>query len=137
MKFEYEAKRVAAAFGVKITGYVVDSLGAAYFNEDDALVPFYWSLSKEGELECLSIGSHDGSGMCEVRCLDGVWFCFPCEAYNERMGRSLYCLGIEDEGVWEQLGCCLSGHDKMELQISLPLQFWPDKWLDLKPSENT
>jgi hypothetical protein len=49
--------------------------------------------------------------------------------HHSRMARGFYCLGIEDEATWRQL-LPLSAHEKLELRLSMPREFWPQKWLD-------
>ena len=45
------------------------------------------------------------------------------------MARGLYRLGFEDEGVLSQLPP-LSAHEKLEVRLSMPREFWPQKWRD-------
>ncbi len=45
------------------------------------------------------------------------------------LARGLYRLGFEDESILSQLPA-LSAHEKLELRLSMPREFWPQKWLD-------
>ncbi|RYX80189.1 hypothetical protein EON83_29695 [bacterium] len=45
------------------------------------------------------------------------------------MVRGLHCLGYKDEEVLSQLPP-LTAHERMELRLSMPREFWPQKWLD-------
>ncbi len=49
--------------------------------------------------------------------------------YNEIMGRALYCLGFGDEDILAELPE-LSAHEKLELRLSMPREFWLNAWLD-------
>lgn len=46
------------------------------------------------------------------------------------MARALYRLGFEDGGVLRQLNSPLSNHEKMELRLSMPREFWPRQWVE-------
>jgi hypothetical protein len=52
--------------------------------------------------------------------------------FREHMVRTLYRLGIEmeDEQWLAPLNVSLSHHEKLELRLSMPREFWPKKWLD-------
>ncbi len=53
---------------------------------------------------------------------------FPYRA-RALMVRALYRLGFEDESILNQLPA-LSAHEKMELRLSMPHEFWPQKWIE-------
>lgn len=44
------------------------------------------------------------------------------------LARTLYCLGVEEQGVWDELKNPLTAHDKIELRLTLPQEFWPSLW---------
>ena len=46
------------------------------------------------------------------------------------MARGIHRLGIEEEYVWGQLNVIFTAHEKMELRLSMPREFWPQKWMD-------
>lgn len=48
---------------------------------------------------------------------------------DKLLARGLYRLGFEDEDVLAKLNHPLSSHEKMELRLSLPREFWPKMWL--------
>lgn len=52
----------------------------------------------------------------------------PVHPLHERMSRALYCLGFDNETISSQLPH-LSAHEKLELRLGLPREFWPQKWL--------
>ncbi len=56
--------------------------------------------------------------------------CNPTIILKEHMGRTLYLLGInmEDEEWLAPLNVNLSAHEKLELRLALPREFWPQKW---------
>jgi hypothetical protein len=55
------------------------------------------------------------------------------EAQN-LMARGLYRLGFEDEAISSQLPP-LTNHEKLELRVSMPREFWPRTWLDEEKSD--
>jgi hypothetical protein len=42
----------------------------------------------------------------------------------------LYRLGLDDENDPRATHCSLSAHEKLELRLSMPREFWPQKWID-------
>lgn len=46
---------------------------------------------------------------------------------NALMSRGLYCLGFENPAIMSQLSP-LSAHEKLELRLSMPREFWPPQW---------
>lgn len=121
---EWEARRVAQAVGVEWYDKMewpefvryVGWIGCAKV----ALL-----MCKGGVPKRLNIGSH-GTG-CD--------FDFEyklVEDYghsHELMARGLYCLGFEDESILSQLPE-LSAHERLELRLNFPREFWPQSWLD-------
>ena len=128
-----EARRVAAAFGLEKW----DEQGA---NCGD----LFASVRKEDfEVRCcidnraclfdlhIENAENPTTIYCDVE-IQPKFYCVPCidiPSYNELMARGLYCLGFEDEGVLSQLPQ-LSAHEKIELRLSFPREFWPKRWLD-------
>lgn len=55
----------------------------------------------------------------------------PRVLFKEHVARTLYRLGIdmEDEDLLAPLNVSLSAHEKAELRLSLPREFWPQTWL--------
>ncbi len=51
------------------------------------------------------------------------------------MARGLYCLGTDDSEALEQFYPAFSFHEKLELRLSLPREFWPQTWLDEEAPE--
>jgi hypothetical protein len=53
-------------------------------------------------------------------------------SFREHMVHTLYRLGIgiEDEGWLAPMNVFLSAHEKLELRLSMPREFWPKKWLN-------
>ncbi|BCM89073.1 hypothetical protein IAD21_00917 [Abditibacteriota bacterium] len=126
---EWEARRVAAAFGVEEW--------RTSFNERR---PGY-CRSMDNDLRKVSWEIFDGPfiGHFSTWC-EGEWVCVKfdfserqwqiddySEGSFELMVRGLYCLGFEDEAILSQLPE-LSAHEKLELRLSLPREFWPESW---------
>ncbi|RYX82176.1 hypothetical protein EON83_20890 [bacterium] len=57
------------------------------------------------------------------------WRLSPMPEFHSIMARGLYRLGFEDESVFSQLPA-LSAHEKLELRLSMPREFWPKIWLN-------
>ncbi len=47
---------------------------------------------------------------------------------KQGMACGLYRLGIEDEEALSELNSTLSAHEKLELRLSMPREFWPKTW---------
>ncbi len=45
------------------------------------------------------------------------------------MARGLYRLGFDEPAILAQLPQ-LSAHEKLELRLSMPREFWPQRWLE-------
>ncbi|BCM88420.1 hypothetical protein IAD21_00251 [Abditibacteriota bacterium] len=57
----------------------------------------------------------------------------PNSEFHDLFARVLYRLGFEEESVLSQLPT-LSMHEKLELRLSMPREFWPKQWLDEEAS---
>ena len=150
-KRDCEMRRVAAAFGVKepkIHAILVGWYGEGVVSEFDV----HWISNENwGKLLECDLKLHRVS--IELKCLDGsvvdnTWIDY--NKYTQRleittagiltcelMKRGLYCLGFEDEEVFTQLNCSLTAHERLELRLSLPHEFWPQKWLDEANNKHT
>lgn len=49
---------------------------------------------------------------------------------------ALFRLGLYDEDTCSELGATFSFHDELELRLSMPREFWPQKWLDEEAAKN-
>lgn len=135
-KVEWEARRVAAAFGLGEWNEDV-----WYMHSHDSLfsgtrgeLEVSWRISPQAVAVHLRVG-HGQFEDCIVTWREFAWKLTASrlhQSYNEFMVRGLYCLGIEDEEVFSELNPSLSFHEKLELRLSLPREFWPAKWLDEK-----
>ncbi|BCM91852.1 hypothetical protein IAD21_03729 [Abditibacteriota bacterium] len=132
-----QCQRVAAAFGVtKWTWYphppfvISDNLDFSGYNGPYMVRWLIWSRTgTESELCIVSIGDTE---LLRIHLeFDAVFEIReePLPGESELMARGLYCLGFEDETILSQLSP-LSAHEKMELRLSFPREFWPQKWLD-------
>ncbi len=138
-KVEWEVRRVAAAFQAQ--SYVLspqDYLESALQFEVplESAVILYMTLSTDPVVTVVAIGLLElvagGDLMFMARSAQGRWgksSSHPNSALQSRMARGLYCLGIKDDETRNQLPH-LSAHEKMELRLSLPREFWPQRWLD-------
>lgn len=130
-RIEWEARRVAAAFGAITMSSITDSSFECecvqseieFSVKPDGLSAIFLGVEPDGD-----IGVYRDSSSSLVR-----W-----EAYNFHimegrpkieMARGLYRLDFEDEDIFSQLPA-LSAHEKLELRLFLPREFWPQKWRD-------
>ena len=149
-KIEWEAKRVAAAFGIDkwvFKARIVKQcdkngtrIGERLLWDFDSKVPnelISWCFSVEpDELSWIEIGIPNAL-CCSVwrrytslprnKC---AWGFSPQLQYHDLMRRGLYRLGFEDEGVLTRLNVSLTAHEKLELRLSMSREFWPQTWLD-------
>ncbi len=137
-KVEWEARRVAAAFGVSEWEIIE--------RDDDRYR--YWGMGRAGRYvrfvwleesaSRLTVGESTKRGyMAPKGCCD--WHDYgPLglgEALNnDLMAKGCYCLNYDYEchhyeDVWAFLPP-LSMHEKLELHLLMPRELWPQKWLD-------
>ncbi len=129
---EWEMRRIAAAFGMpncESGMQMVHNNGHIFFFKSELSLEVH---SHDYVIDTLQVGRRQGE-YCEVwRNDDTNDWCIVGEPQNmcNLMARALYCLGFEDEEVFAELKCSLSAHDKMEFRLSMPHDFWPQKWQD-------
>jgi len=131
---QWEARRVAAAFGLEAWGRDVWFMHstATLFSGAQGEVEISWRINPQGTAIHLSVGSGDQND-CIVTLRETTWKVAAQrfqKDYAEVMARGLYCLGVEDEGVIAQLDSPLTAHEKLELRLSMPRELWPKTWLD-------
>lgn len=130
-KVEWEARRVAAAFGVEEWEQVSAASEAEgkylrYRGED-----IEWQIDiMDGDVFSIEAGDAQ-ENYCHLFNYPDYWVIDPSDAQqNERMMRGLYRLGIEDADVLAELNHSLTSHEKLELRLSLPGEFWPKTWIE-------
>lgn len=95
-----------------------------------------WCIEREGAQLCgITVGADEATCL-ELVFVESKGWRFENYAmgevdpvYSQMMARGLYRLGFEDQSVWSQLPF-LCAHEKLELRLSLPREFWPKPWLD-------
>lgn len=140
---EAEARRVAACFFVASWSPTwewelgddgqTNALGVIYFGATATGEKVHWGFLYNGVLRMIGFG--DGRPALQRR--GGSWQLVPRRTRNREkdqwLARGLYCLGIDDESVWRELlevGVELSAHEKLELGLELPREFWPTRWIE-------
>ncbi|RYX84670.1 hypothetical protein EON83_08515 [bacterium] len=124
---DFEIQRVAAAFGVKsfTTHRTVTSVHYEGWLGDTLVT---WRLGDpNARVTNICVGTRSYCGVFRKR---DRWEWESGQEGHEQMARGLYCLGFEDEDVLAQLNRPLSMHEKIELRLSMPREFWPKKWCD-------
>ena len=160
-KVEREARRVAVALNAdefRLVGCdksVSNSVTYALYRGLWGKTTVQWTIMvEEAALQSIRIGLNQSLASDECRvfrlqtdstCTESVWepwatmenpyFQSP-PVFREHMAHTLYCLGIdiEDEQDLAFLDVSLSAHEKLELRLSMPREFWPQKWLDEEES---
>lgn len=135
---EWEAARVACAFGVEEweTGFRAskNNFSVWQFISEGVIVHCQWD---EDFWLSFRVGLHAGKGRevvgdgsCQWRDYEPDFDCIQLghPIYNGIMARAMYCLGFP-ESVLQQLPP-LSAHEQLELKLTMPREFWPQKWLD-------
>lgn len=126
-RMEWEARRVAAAFGVEnVFSWRRGNL--AYFAGDCAGARINWQFNVDtGELVRLEQGNFAEGVVNFNPIVAGV---DPEEGANvQLLARGFYRLGLDEEAALARLPS-LSAHEKMELRLSMPREFWPKMWID-------
>ncbi|RYX82720.1 hypothetical protein EON83_18045 [bacterium] len=142
-QFEDLLRRVAAAFEVELLlpSAWKDEERIGFYAEKGELL-FELEVTCNGDWHRLSIGQrvyedseYLGSSNLYfvVPFLDPnekkQWEFFSYLAYDHLIARAFYRLGFEDEIIFSTLPE-LSTHEKLELRLSMPREFWPQKWLE-------
>lgn len=105
----------------------------------------YWRFTSsntgDGHLECRIMS---GGGLMDIKCGSIAWcrmdfyYCefTPVDSAHSNsadlhhiMARGLYRLGVTNEEIICQLPP-LSAREKLGLRLSMPREFWPQKWID-------
>lgn len=137
-RIEWEAKRIAAAFGVEDFTALRGHATLTNFYASEGEVSLWWSLDSRREQKMLRVlDIKRGNQRCQVSVTNILgrlgetdkWVLFDQGVFREEMARWLYRLGFEDESILSRLPA-LSMHEKMELRLSMPRKLWPQKWLD-------
>jgi hypothetical protein len=133
-QIEWEARRVAAAF--ELRGWEkMYKLGerqvfeAVY--ESGVMLDAVFVI---GDSTLKSVDIRNNKDSCQSKLYGSLqaWRVYKSHyvpAFNELMMRGLFRLGI-DETLLVPLEHPLSAHEKLELRLSLPREFWPKTWLD-------
>ncbi len=133
-KVVWEARRIAATFGVE--KWIVSTTefeGYANFEGYARETLVTWDIDLvTSSLDGLCLGRFPDNYTQVIYRLktDNQWFCESNSGASELMARGLYRLGIEDEDVLAELNYPLTAHEKLQLRLSLPREFWPQKWID-------
>ena len=141
-KVEKEARRVAAAF--KVSTFQKHQMNE---NESNFIAHFsgsagggdrrlYWQIGKNERVTLLWLGTGRSvvatvveweSSLRGPKDAMGVWAVLLNSPHDEQMAQGLYRLGFESS---ELPPLSLTAHEKLELRLSMPREFWPQKWLD-------
>ncbi|RYZ80870.1 MAG: hypothetical protein EOP04_25050 [Proteobacteria bacterium] len=130
-----ESCRVAAAFGVKFFGPLAlnpdkRKIDHHFKGQVSQQVEIVWILDlPSAQWTNLFIFTGEGKGYSSI-CRTKRELTHVQPQHYEIMARALYRLGVEDEAELTKLEWPLSAHEKSELRLSLPREFWPQKWLD-------
>lgn len=130
---EWEAMRVAQAFGV---GEWIE--GTQYLVKErcfSGTTPPHWVWrinSVPNAFTYIDIETFEGDfQFLQLKQMRGVWHFIKTERgieiFGELMARGLFCLGFDDADILAQLPQ-LTEHEKLELRLSLPKEFWPPQW---------
>lgn len=126
-QIEREAARIAAAFGVG--EWKLDSPFLGRFRGCVGDVLFTWRINSDEQEFCyMGIEHLLKTPVTQLFFTEGKWLVASIgEVFDELMARGLYRLGFTDQSVLSQLPS-LSFHEKLELRLSLPREFWPPSW---------
>lgn len=122
----WEAQRVAAAFG--LDSFTVErTITSVHYEGWLGEVLVTWRLGDpNARVKNICVGTRS---YCGVFLVNGDWEWEQGHEGLDQMARGLYRLGIEDEEVLAHLNRPLSMHEKIELRLSMPREFWPKTWL--------
>lgn len=135
-KMQFEARRVAAAFGVERWEDCFADIhrlgleGYSYSSESG----LEWGVSANGP-DYITV--HWQNGGAEIWFDKGTITSIELKEHIELeehvdrhwLARGLYQLGFENEGLLILLPA-LTTHEKAELRLNFPREFWPQKWID-------
>ncbi len=134
-KIEWEARRVATAFGVK--EWQADESPNQRRGVGEAGLVVVWGIDFETArfigVQINGPGKkvstiYDESWIDPDISVRPFWNCSFSTATAFFMARGLYRLGIEEEDALMKLNSPLTAHEQLELRLSMPREFWPKKW---------
>lgn len=137
-RVEWEARRVAAAFGAESFTASRYNSTLTDFHASYKGICLWWSLDSRREKTMLRVlDIKKGNQRCQVSVTNVLgslveedrWMLIDQGVFREEMACWLYRLGFEEQSVLSQLPM-LTMHEKIELRLSLPPKFWPKKWLE-------
>lgn len=126
---KWEAQRITAAFDLQeweITAVSGNEVLFAAYTEDRLLE---WCL--DGLNICaLAVGDRHNLSSFDINPSSGYGpLTFESSEYDSLLARGLYRLGFEAPSLISELPE-LSAHQKLELRLSMPREFWPKTWID-------
>ncbi len=153
-KVEWEARRVATAFDIETFGpvllFIPRPSDESNYRGNSGDITVSWRVDKRTlALSFINLACWSGYESEEVTLhyhpsiltIPGGWEMeweeIPSTLHSHframlarHLAHSLYRLGFEDQGVLRELNHPLSAHEKLELRLSMPREFWPQRWLD-------
>jgi hypothetical protein len=131
-RIEWEARRVAAAFEIQAMIPAWNGVKHHFLGKTPDGVSVTWEI-KPPSTHWTRIRVHGGEEWSLIESSERGWYFAPNTGlyFDEVLAYGLFRLGFEDEKIWSELPpLSLSAHEKLELRLSLPREFWPKTWLD-------
>lgn len=131
-KIEWEARRVAAAF--ELTSWAETTSFNVWCGTCGGVEVVWMQETKDAELTFIQVGDRTGNCSLSREQVDSflggeLWELRTDTRYDDFMARGFYRLGFGTPALTSQLPE-LSAHEKLELRLSMPREFWPKTWLD-------
>lgn len=139
----FQARRVAAAFGATISKCAKEDNNYCYVAHMPMGLCVIYAILPSYQLLTVAVfhpSVMDVASAIELRVSsEGApfWEWMPHPQLNEPLARGLYCLAFDAEVISANLNYSLSAHEKLELRLSMPREFWPQKWLEEAQAKST
>lgn len=132
-KTEWQVRMVVAGFEVKEWKKEESETVWVFKGHTWRLIPVLWTIDKgSGHWAKMSVGSGPDEAWFEIdQATATADFRLGNPQCNELLMQGLYRLGVDSNDLLREFSVGLfSAHQIMELRLSLPREFWPQKWID-------
>ncbi|RYX83805.1 hypothetical protein EON83_12705 [bacterium] len=131
-KMERQTRLIASAFGVEKWEQEDADIAQNYWGNNARLVPIRWSIDKDcALLNRVGVGQESDEAWLAIDNTNHYAdFRIGSPEYNRTLVHGLYCFAFDSDELWREFGVSLSMHEKIELRLSMPREFWPQMWFE-------
>ncbi|RYX80244.1 hypothetical protein EON83_29545 [bacterium] len=135
---KHEARRVAAAFELETWSQTPPYPADLYVEFEGYVggILVDWDVDNTGQIGAVGVKSKDNDWIQVINYaeygwrFDEEWRGQANPILKNFFACGLYRLGIERENLFTFLGQSFTAHEKLELRVSMPREFWLKEWFD-------